>query len=178
LFDLAADVGRFPASGPLASASHPASLQQIRMAQSSPSREPTSKQARQSSLTRASPQGPVLASAAVETPGGVPILDAEASCRVGETLGVGQTTGSCLSLENSARDQLVRKWAQFPNADRSHCLRVSTASGGGTYTDLLTCLEMETTLKNLHSKPNSLAQDQLDTPTGRATSVTPNVAAH
>jgi hypothetical protein len=86
---------------------------------------------------------------AVEARASPPRLDAEANCRKAEALGVGQTTDDCLLSENDARAQLISRWTEFASADRSLCTRSSTAGGGGTYTELLTCLEMEMIAKTL-----------------------------
>lgn len=90
---------------------------------------------------------------------GVPTLNSEASCHPTENLAVDQNVDRCLSAESSARDQLAHKWAEFPSADRSHCARYTTSGGGGTYTDLLTCLEMDLDARNLNTK-NRTAADQ------------------
>jgi hypothetical protein len=89
--------------------------------------------------------------------GGVPTLDIEAICRPSEILGVDRNVARCLSVESGARDQLARKWIEFPSADRSHCARYTTRGGGGTYTDLLTCLEMDLDASNLNAKNRSVA---------------------
>jgi hypothetical protein len=88
---------------------------------------------------------------------GIPILNSEASCRLDDGLAVDQNVHRCLLVESSAHDELARKWAEFPSADRSRCMRYSHAGGGGTYTDLLTCLEMELYVRNLHAKSRSVA---------------------
>jgi hypothetical protein len=88
---------------------------------------------------------------------GAPTLDSEASCHLADNLAVDQNVNHCLSLESSARDQLAHKWAEFPSDDRSHCMRYTATGGGGTYTDLLTCLEMELHARNLHIKSRSVA---------------------
>jgi hypothetical protein len=82
---------------------------------------------------------------------GVPTLNSEASCHL---VDFDQSVERCFSLESRARDQLAHKWTEFPSADRSHCMRYSSA---GTYTDLLTCLEMEVDVRNLHAKSRSVA---------------------
>jgi hypothetical protein len=87
----------------------------------------------------------------------VPTLDVEASCHSAESLGADRNVNLCLAVESSAREQLVQKWTKFPSADRSHCARYTTAGSGGTYTDLLTCLEMEVDVKTLHAKNISTA---------------------
>jgi hypothetical protein len=87
----------------------------------------------------------------------VPSLNSKASCRADEHLAIDQNEGRCLSTEGSAHDQLAQKWTEFPSADRSRCARYTTAGGGGTYTDLLTCLEMELYVRNLHVKNRAAA---------------------
>jgi hypothetical protein len=79
--------------------------------------------------------------APVEARASAPRLDADAICRRAEALGLGQTTDDCLLSENDARAHLISRWTEFPSADRSLCTR--TAGGRGTYTELLTCHEME-----------------------------------
>jgi hypothetical protein len=88
---------------------------------------------------------------------GVPAFNSEASCHLTDSLAVDQNVDICLAAESSARDQLAHKWTEFPSGDRSHCIRYSSTGGGGTYTDLLTCLEMELYVRNLHAKNRSVA---------------------
>jgi hypothetical protein len=98
---------------------------------------------------------PKLASANETVVEGVPTLNSDASCHSADDLTVDQNVNRCLAVESSARDQLDRKWAEYPGPDRSRCLRYSTTSGG--YADLLTCLEMEVYARNLHAKSTSVA---------------------
>jgi hypothetical protein len=88
---------------------------------------------------------------------GAPTFDIEASCRLAKSLGAERNVGVCLSVEGSARNQLAHKWTEFPSADRSHCMRYTTTGGGGTYTDLLTCLEMAVDVRNLRVRNRSAA---------------------
>jgi hypothetical protein len=53
-----------------------------------------------------------------------------------------QPVDCCHSSERNARDALARQWGSFPTADRSGCYRLTTTGTPGTYTELLTCLEM------------------------------------
>jgi hypothetical protein len=98
---------------------------------------------------------PTLASANETVVEGVPTLNSDASCYLADNLAVDQNVNRCLAVESSARDPLDRKWIVFPRADRSHCIRYSSASGG--YADLLTCLEMDLYARNLHAKSRSVA---------------------
>lgn len=93
-----------------------------------------------------------------EEPTSVPRLNVEASCRYAGDIGADTNVNRCLLDENSARDQLVHRWSDFPVADRSRCSRYSTRSGGGTYSDLLTCLEMSRYAGELHAKNRALAR--------------------
>jgi hypothetical protein len=73
----------------------------------------------------------------------IPAMNIEASCHAAENLAVGESADLCRGTENKAHDLLAQRWTEFPSTDRSHCVQYSSSGGGGTYTDLLTCLEME-----------------------------------
>jgi len=76
----------------------------------------------------------------------VPKLDFTPSCRASADgiLGVKQDIDSCVQSENAARDEVAKQWSSFAAADRASCTRLTTMSGsGGTYTELITCLEMK-----------------------------------
>jgi hypothetical protein len=100
---------------------------------------------------------PKLASANEAAVESVPALNSEANCHLADTLVVNENLNRCLLVEASARDELAHRWVEFPSADRSHCTRYTTAGGGGTYTGLLTCLEMEMHVRNLPAKNKSVA---------------------
>ena len=87
----------------------------------------------------------------------VPILDVEAGCKQtpDTVLIAGQDVKRCFTQENAARNQLTHAWAAFSIRDRFMCTQSATAGGGGTYTDLLTCLEMEVAAKDLRAKYKS-----------------------
>jgi hypothetical protein len=107
---------------------------------------------------------PKLASANGTVVEAIPTFNSEASCHLADNLAVDQNLNHCLALESGARDHLARKWAEFPSADRSHCIRYSTAGGGGTYTSLLSCLESEADARNLHAKSRSVAINNTSVP--------------
>jgi hypothetical protein len=86
----------------------------------------------------------------------VPAINIVPSCRGGAAAGVDHSIDVCLGQEMSARDQLDRDWDQFFPADRSSCVRVATIGGGGSYTALLSCLEMKRDARNL-SRDNASA---------------------
>jgi hypothetical protein len=153
-------------SGSQSSVTYRASVQQTQLAQSKPTIAATRTRAEQPGPA---PQGPSLDGEPVAARASVPTLDVEANCRMAEALGANQKADVCLLLENSTREQLVSRWTEFPSADRSLCTRSSTAGGGGTYTELLTCLEMQMTARNLGSKDQFGTRYQEDTTAGHAT---------
>jgi hypothetical protein len=79
----------------------------------------------------------------------VPTINVAPSCRGGAAVGFDQSVDACLAQEMSARDQLANEWERFSSADRSICTRVATMGGGGSYTALLSCLEMKRDARNL-----------------------------
>ena len=82
----------------------------------------------------------------------VPKLNFMPSCRATANgiLGVQQDVDSCALSENEARDQLAKQWSEFSPADQASCTRLTTMSGsGGTYTELITCLEMKRDARKL-----------------------------
>jgi len=109
------------------------------------------------SLERTPSPKPDEARATVAAGNGVPAFNAQAICRQEESLEIDQNVDRCLSVERRARDQLARKWTELSSAERAHCVRYTTAGGGGTYTVLLTCLETERDVKNLHMKNRFVA---------------------
>jgi hypothetical protein len=72
----------------------------------------------------------------------VPTINVMPSCRGAAILGGQHEIEVCVQSENAARGQLSEHWAEFASADRSSCTASTTMGGGGTYTSLLTCLEI------------------------------------
>ena len=94
----------------------------------------------------------LLASTGIAAAQGVPTIDIAPSCRAAakvSTAGMQQDYESCLNSENSARDLLVKQWNSFLAADRGSCFRLTTTGTPGTYTELLTCLEMKRDARKL-----------------------------
>jgi hypothetical protein len=54
--------------------------------------------------------------------------------------------------EREAREQLVKQWSQFSAADRAYCQELHKVGGDTTYTELLTCLELQRDARNLREK--------------------------
>jgi hypothetical protein len=94
----------------------------------------------------------IALSAAVLVADNVPTLNVTPSCRASADgiLGVKEDIETCVRSENEARDQAAKQWNEFPPADRASCTRLTTMGGtGGTYTELLTCLEMKRDARKL-----------------------------
>ena len=73
--------------------------------------------------------------------GGVPKFDIALSCR-GTADATGATARTCTADEESARDELGKRWTQFAPEKRTRCTQVSSMSGFQSYVELITCLEI------------------------------------
>ena len=60
----------------------------------------------------------------------------------------------CLQKEREARDQLMQQWTQFPVGDRSYCRELTTGFDP-TYTELLTCLELQRDARMLRERDSN-----------------------
>ena len=76
--------------------------------------------------------------------GSVPTLNVRPTCEAaaGGLIGLKQDIQTCLEEEKNVRDQIAKEWTHFRADDRASCTRLTTMSGGGTYTELITCLEL------------------------------------
>jgi hypothetical protein len=82
----------------------------------------------------------------------VPRLDVTQSCRGAAADAAPTETKKrmqiCLDTEQSTRDALAKEWTKFAPTDRTYC--VNTLKGfAPTYTELMTCLEMNRDVKKL-----------------------------
>jgi hypothetical protein len=82
---------------------------------------------------------------------GVPTLNVRPSCQqaASGSLGLTQEFDACLKSENTAREELGKEWNTFTSADRASCLSLTRTGTGGSYTELLTCLEMKRDARKL-----------------------------
>lgn len=104
----------------------------------------------------------IFASAVLVAADQVPSWNVEPSCRLEASRAVPtRDMEVCMENERSAREQLVKEWEEFASADKSHCLRLSTLGGEPSYTDLLTCLELERDARNLREKDRGTAERQV-----------------
>lgn len=105
-------------------------------------------------LPAASPVKAVMAVTRINP--AVPAINVMPSCRGAAILGGQHQIEVCLQSENTARTELSEHWAEFASADRSNCTSMTTLGGGGTYTSLLTCLEMRRDARSLATAPSSM----------------------
>ncbi len=94
----------------------------------------------------------LLASAGIAAAQGVvPTIDIGPTCRAAAkgSAGMQQDFESCQKSEQAARDALAQQWSSFLAADRGSCYRLTTTGTPGTYTELLTCLEMKRDARKL-----------------------------
>lgn len=88
--------------------------------------------------------GQLLTGAAFAASQEPPTFDVNPSCRAAaDASGGHDRLQGCITSEQNARNQLVKEWTQFPPASRDLCVKSATAGGEPTYTELITCLEME-----------------------------------
>jgi hypothetical protein len=99
----------------------------------------------------------LVASAGIAAAQGVPTIDIGPSCKAAAkgAAGVQQDYDSCRKSEEAARDLLVKQWSSFIAADRGSCYRLTTTGTPGTYTELLTCLEMKRDARKLPDSPST-----------------------
>jgi hypothetical protein len=92
---------------------------------------------------------------------GVPNINIGPSCRDAakvSTAGMQQDYESCIKSEQAAREVLVKQWSSFLSADRGSCYRLTTTGTPGTYTELLTCLEMKRDARRLPDNATTVGQ--------------------
>jgi hypothetical protein len=77
----------------------------------------------------------------------VPNLDLRQSCRGAAAESTNKDRlQTCLASEQKTREQLAKDWSTYPAADRTNCVS-GIMSFAPTYTELITCLEMQRDLK-------------------------------
>jgi hypothetical protein len=108
----------------------------------------------------------------------VPDLNFAPLCRDGaaQNSDVKYDGGTCMKVENAARDQLARQWSAFAPADRARCIRMSTVDRTASYVEVLTCLEMDLAAKKLHhGEDAAIATPAPDETPARARIASPGV---
>jgi hypothetical protein len=90
----------------------------------------------------------------------VPALNVDPTCDAAQSAGVmlKRDKQTCLNEEHDARDTLAKQWSQYPSADRTRCAESTKMGGVPSYVELLTCLEMAKSAREL-------PKDDLNDPT-------------
>jgi hypothetical protein len=79
----------------------------------------------------------------------VPTLDVNPLCRA-QAKASQDLADACLADEKKARDELVRRWAEFAAASKTRCTGMATSvAGAQSYVELLTCLQIAVDVKGL-----------------------------
>lgn len=73
----------------------------------------------------------------------------------------------CLQSENEVRQELLKRWSTFTTSDKAHCINESEMGGDSSYTELLTCLEMASDVRNLGKDKTSATPAHPLAPHGR-----------
>lgn len=83
----------------------------------------------------------------------VPAFNAKETCQGTEIAAVfpGRNIEACIKSEEATRDQLKKRWSEFPAADQAECVSASKIGGSPSYIDLLTCLELARDVERLRS---------------------------
>jgi hypothetical protein len=105
----------------------------------------------------------------------VPTINVTPSCRAISSgiSAIGRDFDSCMRSEQTAKEQLEKQWPEFTPAERTRCFRASTVGGEATYTETLTCLEMERDVRKLpagsasESSPASIESGRSSRPARR-----------
>ena len=84
----------------------------------------------------------------------VPTFDVHPTCQGADaTAGAGgRGSDACVKSEQSARDDLVKQWAKFPEADRTRCVGLAGMTHMPSYVQVLTCLEMARDARQLSTR--------------------------
>src|SRR3954447_22960371 len=80
----------------------------------------------------------------------VPSFNIHPTCD-GASVGISGGPDVCVRSEQSARDELVAKWAQFPAGDRTRCVQLTNMTHMPSYVQVLTCLEMARDARQLRA---------------------------
>jgi hypothetical protein len=98
----------------------------------------------------------VAANIVLTSASAVPAFNVEPSCSAAARRAAKPNyVAICRRTEQSAHRKLVQEWPRFSAAAKTRCVSVSMAGGQPTYTELLTCLEMNLATVNLHGNEGS-----------------------
>ena len=95
----------------------------------------------------------------------VPVFDLKKSCQAIEAVFAGRNSDTCVQSEEAARDQLKKNWGEFSAKDKVECVATAKIGGSPSYTEVITCLEMNRDLQKLRA--TSSDKPEGDGPTRR-----------
>jgi hypothetical protein len=104
----------------------------------------------------------------------IPVINVEQICQGIANQGVSPLDDNisakkdCLQTEEEVRASLVKAWAGFDTADRTHCENQARMGGESSYTELLTCLEMAAEVRKIHQEADTARHAQSVNPTVRS----------
>jgi hypothetical protein len=92
----------------------------------------------------------------------LPKFNVEPSCRAAaKRAGDAGYVAVCLRKEQQARQQIERQWRDFTSSDKAQCIPRTRVFDRGTYTELLTCLEIARAVRDLRNDRDSATTGQI-----------------
>ena len=88
----------------------------------------------------------------------VPVFDLTKSCQAIEAVFAGRNSDTCVQSEEAARDQLKKNWGEFSAKDKAQCVATAKIGGIPSYTEVITCLEMNRDLQKLRATSSDKPQ--------------------
>jgi hypothetical protein len=83
----------------------------------------------------------------------LPQFNVEPSCRAAaQRAGDASYLPVCLGKEREAREQIQRQWREFTAGEKEQCIPRTRVFDRGTYTELLTCLELARALRQMQAE--------------------------
>jgi len=101
----------------------------------------------------------ILGSHVLVAAAGLPSIDLQKLCHTSEqTMAFlsgeqTKTFDSCMSVEQQAREQLLKDWATYLPSDKALCMR--TKDYLSSYVEWITCAEMARDLRRIRKKKNA-----------------------
>ena len=91
----------------------------------------------------------------------VPVFDIKKSCqgRTIEAVFPNRNANTCIQSEEAARDQLKKSWGEFSAMDKVGCVATATIGGSPSYTEVITCLEINRDLDRLRATSDKPKDD-------------------
>ena len=80
----------------------------------------------------------------------VPVFDVKKICAIASAF-AGRDSKSCIKSEEATREQLKKSWGEFSAKDKVGCVATAKIGGSPSYTEVITCLEMNRDLQKLRA---------------------------